>query len=158
MYFATDCFAVRLVRQWYNTSVGGMTRKTWRQAFVGWRNILAILKKINYYPPSNDGFFLVLGRGVYCYRLLRQNFLLWRHFASISDLEFKVVLVSAKAIIVFSQRHKSHLFEPFLYVKARALMDQSISNFLPSLFNFQTYFDNSDFPSCFWCLNEFECS
>ena len=83
------------------------------------------------------------------------NLFLCRHLLTSSVLLFNSPRGSARIMIVFSERHRSHILEPFLYGIARVTMLQTILCSMFSVFNFQINFDNSVSCLYFSCRNDF---
>ena len=104
-------------------------------------------KKVGFYFPQG-GYFLL-----HCCNV---NFLLWRHFASNSVLEFRVTFGSYIAMYVFSCRHKSHLFMPQEYGWALLLIDHFTSYVLFAFFNSHMYLLSSVLWAWFSCFFFFE--
>ena len=81
-------------------------------------SILHSNQHVKHIPLSNnhvnsDDFYLTL---------FKINLPLWRHFDISSVLLFNKTFGSARAIIIFSVRHKSHLLVPHLYWDARTIL------------------------------------
>ena len=68
-----------------------------------------------------SGWAVILGQGFHgTLKFFKRNLFVWRHFEMISERWFRRESFSARAIVSFSVRHKSHLREPHLYGDAFA--------------------------------------
>ena len=106
------------------------------------------------YHVNSDDFYLTL---------FKINLLLCRHFDISSVLLFNRTFGSARVIIIFSVRHKSHLLVPHLYRDAYDFILHFRWQSVPFAFNFERYLDSSVsliwemfLKDCVWLVSRFK--